>query len=132
MQMESDRMINLTLSRENVEIEKKVILEERFQRVESDPSAKLDESMRTVLFPNHYYGRPIIGWKHEIENLSFDDVIKFYKKYYIPNNATLVLSGDVDFERVKKLTKKYFGKRRKGSALIYENVVDPNMKPQLQ
>jgi len=127
MQMESDRMINLTLSKENVEIEKKVILEERFQRVESDPSAKLDESMRTVLFPNHYYGRPIIGWKHEIENLSFDDVIEFYKKYYVPNNATLVLSGDVDFERVKKLTKKYFGKRRKGNALIYENVVDPNI-----
>ena len=127
MQMESDRMINLTLSEENVEIEKKVILEERFQRVESDPSAKLDESMRTVLFPNHYYGRPIIGWKHEIENLSFDDVIEFYKKYYVPNNATLVLSGDVDFERVKKLTKKYFGKRRKGNALIYENVVDPNI-----
>ena len=128
MQMESDRMINLTLSEENVEIEKKVILEERFQRVESDPSAKLDESMRTVLFPNHYYGRPIIGWKHEIENLSFDDVIEFYKKYYVPNNATLVLSGDVDFERVKKLTKKYFGKRRKGNALIYENVVDPNIE----
>ena len=128
MQMESDRMVNLTLSKENVEIEKKVILEERFQRVESDPSAKLDESMRTVLFPNHYYGRPIIGWKHEIENLSFDDVIEFYKKYYVPNNATLVLSGDVDFERVKKLTKKYFGKRRKGNALIYENVVDPNIE----
>ena len=128
MQMESDRMINLTLSKENVEIEKKVILEERFQRVESDPSAKLDESMRTVLFPNHYYGRPIIGWKHEIENLSFDDVIEFYKKYYVPNNATLVLSGDVDFERVKKLTKKYFGKRRKGKALIHQNVVDPNIE----
>ena len=128
MQMESDRMINLTLSEENVEIEKKVILEERFQRVESDPSAKLDESMRTVLFPNHYYGRPIIGWKHEIENLSFDDVIEFYKKYYVPNNATLVLSGDVDFERVKKLTKKYFGKRRKGKALIHQNVVDPNIE----
>ena len=128
MQMESDRMINLTLSKENVEIEKKVILEERFQRVESDPSAKLDESMRTVLFPNHYYGRPIIGWKHEIENLSFDDVIEFYKKYYVPNNATLVLSGDVDFERVKKLAKKYFGKRRKGKALIHQNVVDPNIE----
>ena len=84
--------------------------------------------MRSILFPNHYYGRPIIGWKHEIENLSFDDVIEFYKKYYVPNNATLVLSGDVDFERVKKLTKKYFGKRRKGNALIYENIVDPNIE----
>ena len=128
MQMESDRMVNLTLTKENVEIEKKVILEERFQRVESDPSAKLDESMRSILFPNHYYGRPIIGWKHEIENLGFDDVINFYKKYYIPNNATLVLSGDVDFENVKKLSKKYFGKRKKGTPLIYENIIDPKLE----
>ena len=65
--MEADRMTNLTLSKENVEIEKQVILEERFQRIESDPSSKLDESMRSILFPNHYYGRPIIGWRHEIE-----------------------------------------------------------------
>ena len=128
MQMEADRMVNLTLTRENVEIEKKVILEERFQRVESDPSAKLDESMRSILFPNHYYGRPIIGWKHEIENLDFNDVIDFYKKYYIPNNATLVLSGDVDFERIKKLSKKYFGKRRKGTPLVYSNVIDPKIE----
>ena len=128
MQMESDRMVNLTLTEDNVEIEKKVILEERFQRVESDPSAKLDESMRSILFPNHYYGRPIIGWKHEIENLGFDDVIEFYKKYYIPNNATLVLSGDVDFENVKKLSKKYFGKRKKGTPLIYESVIDPKLE----
>ena len=113
MKMESDRMVNLTLTRENVETEKKVILEERFQRVESSPSAKLDESMRSILFPNHYYGRPIIGWKHEIENLNFEDIIEFYKQYYVPNNATLVLSGDVDFERVKKLSKKYFGKEEK-------------------
>ena len=127
MKMESDRMVNLTLTRENVETEKKVILEERFQRVESSPSAKLDESMRSILFPNHYYGRPIIGWKHEIENLNFEDIIEFYKQYYVPNNATLVLSGDVDFESIKKLSKKYFGKRKKGKPLIYKNVVDPQM-----
>ena len=132
MQMESDRMVNLTLTKQNVEIEKKVILEERFQRVESDPSAKLDESMRSILFPNHYYGRPIIGWKHEIENLTFDDVIEFYKKYYVPNNATLVLSGDIDFERIKKLSKKYYGKRKKGKPFIYENVTDPNLETSIK
>ena len=128
MKMESDRMVNLTLTRENVETEKKVILEERFQRVESSPSAKLDESMRSILFPNHYYGRPIIGWKHEIENLNFEDIIEFYKQYYVPNNATLVLSGDVDFESIKKLSKKYFGKKKKGKPLIYKNVVDPKWR----
>ena len=80
IQMEADRMTNLTLTKENIEVEKKVILEERFQRIESDPSAKLDESMRSILFPNHYYGRPIIGWKHEIEKLNYNDVLNFYKK----------------------------------------------------
>ena len=132
MQMESDRMVNLTLTKQNVEIEKKVILEERFQRVESDPSAKLDESMRSILFPNHYYGRPIIGWRHEIENLTFEDVIEFYKKYYVPNNATLVLSGDIDLERIKKLSKKYYGKRKKGKPFIYENVTDPNLETSIK
>jgi zinc protease len=125
MQMEADRMANLTLTEENVEIEKKVILEERFQRVESDPSAKLDESMRSILFPNHYYGRPIIGWRHEIENLTFSDVLKFYKKHYIPNNAILVLSGDVEFEEVKKISKKYFGRHKKGKVSFGMNTKDP-------
>ena len=84
IQMEADRMTNLTLSKENVQIEKSVILEERFQRIESDPSSQLDESMRSTPYPNHYYGRPIIGWKHEIENLSYDDVINFYEENYKP------------------------------------------------
>ena len=114
MKMEADRMTNLTLTKENVEIEKQVILEERFQRIESDPSSKLDESMRSILFPNHYYGRPIIGWRHEIEGLTYEDVLSFYKENYKPNNAILVLSGDVDLEKAKKLSKKYFGKIRKG------------------
>ncbi len=128
MKMEADRMVNLTLTKENVEIEKKVILEERFQRVESDPSAKLDESMRSILFPNHYYGRPIIGWRHEIENLTFQDVLKFYKKHYIPNNAVLVLSGDVDFEKVKKISKKYFGRHKKGKVSFGVKTIDPLME----
>ena len=125
MQMEADRMVNLTLTEKNVEIEKKVILEERFQRVESDPSAKLDESMKSILFPNHYYGRPIIGWRHEIEDLTFKDVLMFYKKHYIPNNAVLVLSGDVDFEEVKKISKKYFGRHKKGKVAFGMNTKDP-------
>ncbi len=128
IKMEADRMTNLTLTKENVEIEKRVILEERFQRIESDPSSKLDESMRSILFPNHYYGRPIIGWKHEIEELTYEDVISFYKKNYKPNNAVLVLSGDVDLEKAKKLSKKYFGKIRKGKKDHKLKVTDPNLE----
>ena len=127
MKMEADRMTNLTLTKENVEIEKRVILEERFQRIESDPSSKLDESMRSILFPNHYYGRPIIGWRHEIEGLSYEDVLSFYKENYKPNNAILVLSGDVDLEKAKKLSKKYFGKIRKGKQESKLEVTDHDL-----
>ena len=74
-------MKNLTLTKENVEIERKVILEERFQRIESDPSSLLDETMRKILYPNHPYGRPIIGWKHEIVDLNYEDVKQFYKQF---------------------------------------------------
>ena len=127
MKMEADRMTNLTLTKENIEIEKRVILEERFQRIESDPSSKLDESMRSILFPNHYYGRPIIGWRHEIEGLTYEDVLRFYKENYKPNNAILVLSGDVDLEKAKKLSKKYFGKIRKGKEELKPKVTDPDL-----
>ena len=127
MKMEADRMTNLTLTKENVEIEKQVILEERFQRIESDPSSKLDESMRSILFPNHYYGRPIIGWRHEIEELRYEDVLSFYKENYKPNNAILVLSGDVDLEKAKKLSKKYYGKIRKGKSEPKLKVTDPDL-----
>ncbi len=128
MEMEADRMTNLTLTKKNVEIEKKVILEERFQRIESDPSSQLDESMKSVLFPNHYYGRPIIGWKHEIEQLSYDDVITFYKKNYTPNNATLILSGDIDLPTAKVYAKRYFGRIKKGKKKIDIQTVDPDFK----
>ena len=127
LQMEADRMTNLTLTKQNVEIEKRVILEERFQRIESDPSAKLDESMRSILFPNHYYGRPIIGWKHEIENLNYDDVLNFYKKNYKPDNAILVLSGDIDIKNAKKYAKKYFGKIKNKKQKKIEKLVDPDL-----
>ncbi len=128
MEMEADRMTNLTLTKKNVEIEKKVILEERFQRIESDPSSQLDESMKSILFPNHYYGRPIIGWKHEIEQLSYKDVIKFYKENYIPNNATLILSGDIDLPTAKVYAKRFFGRIKKGDKNKQIQTINPDFK----
>ena len=126
IELEADRMKNLTLTKKNVEIEKKVILEERFQRIESDPSAQLDESMRSILFPNDYYGRPIIGWKHEIENLSYQDVLDFYKDLYNPNNATLILSGDIKFNDAKKLVKKYYKDYKSPHKLKRINLKNPD------
>ena len=128
IELEADRMNNLTLTKKNVEIEKKVILEERFQRIESDPSAQLDESMRTVLFPNDYYGRPIIGWKHEIENLSYDDVIDFYKENYKPNNAILILSGDIKFKNAKKLVNKYYKSIKSSQKIKLNKLNNPDLK----
>ena len=128
IEMEADRMKNLSLTKKMVEIEKKVILEERFQRVESDPSSLLDESMRSILYPNSYYGRPIIGWKSEIEKLSYEDVIDFYKKNYSPNNAILILTGDITLKEAKKMVKKYYGDYKK---LPNENnfiVKDPDIR----
>jgi len=128
IEMEADRMKNLILNRKIVEIEKKVILEERFQRVESDPSSLLDESIKSSLFPNSYYGRPIIGWKKDIKNLNYSDVKKFYKKFYSPNNAILVLSGDISLNKAKKLTKKYFGEIKSSGKINSIKVSDPDLK----
>lgn len=128
IQLEADRMKNLTLTKKNVEIEKKVILEERFQRIESDPSAQLDESMRSILFPNNYYGRPIIGWKHEIEDLTYEDVNSFYKELYNPNNAILILSGDIKFFEAKKLVKKYYGDIKTSKSEKITKLKDPDLK----
>ena len=128
IKLEADRMQNLTLTKKNVEIEREVILEERFQRIESNPSSQLDESMRSILYPNNYYGRPIIGWKHEIEKLNHDDVINFYKNFYKPNNATLVLSGDVKFSEAKEIVEKYYGNIKALDSLKRKVVSDPNLK----
>ena len=128
IELEADRMKNLVLSKQNVDTEKKVILEERFQRVESNPSAQLDESMRNILYPNNYYGRPIIGWKHEIENLFYDDIIKFYETNYSPENAILVLSGDVKLKDVKRLVNKYYGNFENISKNKRIKLIDPDLK----
>tara|TARA_Y100000589_G_scaffold141523_1_gene135086 strand:+ start:3637 stop:4950 length:1314 start_codon:yes stop_codon:yes gene_type:complete len=128
IEMEADRMKNLSLTKKMVEIEKKVILEERFQRIESDPSSLLDESMRSILYPNSYYGRPIIGWKSEIENLDYEDVISFYEKHYSPNNAILILTGDINLKEAKRIVRKYYGDYKK---LPNENnfiVKDPDIR----
>ena len=128
IELEADRMKNLTLTKKNVEIEKKVILEERFQRIDSDPSAQLDESMRSILYPNDYYGRPIIGWKHEIENLSYDNVIDFYNENYNPSNAILILSGDIKFKNAKKLVNKYYKSIKSSPKLKRNKLNNPDLQ----
>ena len=109
MSMESDRMKNIRLTPENIRTERGVVIEERNQRTENSPGALMNEQMNAVQYHNHRYGVPIIGWMHEIEELDLEDTLAFYKLYYSPNNAILVVSGDVDPENVRTLAEKYYG-----------------------
>ncbi len=109
MQMEADRMNNLRLTQEDIETERQVILEERNQRTENNPSALAREQFSAAQFMNHRYGVPVIGWKHEMEELSLEDALGFYDLYYSPNNAILVVAGDVKPEEVRALAETYYG-----------------------
>jgi zinc protease len=109
MEMEADRMRGLQMTEEDVATERDVVLEERNQRTDSDPSALFREQMRAAQFLNHRYGVPIIGWRHEIEQLNRDDAFAFYEQYYAPNNTVLVVAGDVDPDEVKALAQTHYG-----------------------
>ncbi|WP_299371397.1 pitrilysin family protein [uncultured Tateyamaria sp.] len=109
MRMEADRMRNINFTDQNVATERDVILEERNQRTDSNPRALFSEQMNAAQYLNHRYGVPIIGWRHEMETLDKADALGFYDTYYYPNNAILVVSGDVDPEEVRSLAETYYG-----------------------
>ena len=109
MQMEADRMNNLTLLPEEVATERQVIIEERAQRTDSNPGALAGEQIRAAQYQNHRYGVPVIGWKHEMEALTLEDARDWYDLYYAPNNATLVVAGDVVPADVLALAQQYYG-----------------------
>ena len=109
MQYEADRMNNLVLTEDDIVSERGVILEERNQRTENSPNALAREQMRASQFLNHRYGVPIIGWKHEMETLDMDDALSFYDLYYSPNNAILVVAGDVQPGEVLALAQEHYG-----------------------
>ena len=109
MEYESDRMRNLVLTDEVVAPERDVVLEERRMRTDSDPSAQLNEAVQAALFPHHPYGKPIIGWEHEIETLDRRDALAYYERFYTPENAVLVVAGDVAADEVRRLAEASYG-----------------------
>lgn len=109
MEMEADRMRDLDMSESDVATERDVVLEERAQRTDSNPGALFAEQRRAAQFLNHPYGIPIIGWRHEIEALNRADAFAFYQRYYAPNNAILVVAGDVDAQEVFALAQTHYG-----------------------
>lgn len=109
MKMEAERMTGLVLTEKEIEPERQVVLEERSFRVDNQPGAQLAEQMDAVLFMNHPYRRPVIGWEQEIRALSIEDIRAFYKKWYAPDNAILVVAGDITMDQLRPLAEKYFG-----------------------
>ena len=109
MRIESDRMTNLVIAEKEAVSEIQVVIEERRTRTDNRPSSQLDEHIGTALFMNHPYRIPIIGWMHELRTLTADDARAFYKRHYAPNNAILVLTGDVTVDEVRPLAEKYYG-----------------------
>ena len=109
MKMEADRMSNLRLTDEVVYPERDVIIEERRQRIENEPADRIGEQINATLYVHHPYGTPVIGWPQEMAGLTREDAERFYKTWYAPNNAILVVSGDVTAEELKPLAEKYYG-----------------------
>jgi len=130
MSMEADRMVNLRLTEKEVLTERDVILEERRSRVDNDPSAILAEQMDATLYYSHPYAIPVIGWEHEIAKLDREDALSFYKHYYAPNNAILVVSGDVTADEVRKLAEDTYGKIPANPAVASKRM-RPTEPPQL-
>ena len=110
MAFEADRMHGLVLDDAVVAPERDVVLEERRMRVETDPSAQLSEAMAASLFVHHPYGIPIIGWMHEIEGLNREHALAYYKRFYTPENAILVVAGDVTPDEVRRLADETYGR----------------------
>ena len=108
MKMESDRMQNLVVTEEEFKKEIQVVMEERRWRTDDKPKAQVNELFNSLIFRAHPYGRPIVGWMSDLENMTHEDALEWYKNWYSPSNAILVIGGDVDTQKVFAEAKKYF------------------------
>jgi len=110
MEFEADRMVNLVIDDAAIATEREVIIEERRSRTDSEPAGQLSEAISATLYQNSRYGIPIIGWGHEMAKLDRADAQSFYDRYYTPNNAVLVVAGDVTETEVRRLAEATYGK----------------------
>jgi zinc protease len=115
LELEADRMVNALLGEKFFEAEKRVIQEERRLRVDDNPAAALGELAGAVTYMVHPYRRPVIGWMHDIENLTRQDLVDFYKLYYSPNNAFIVVTGDFSTDEILPKIKTAYGKIPRGA-----------------
>jgi zinc protease len=110
MALEADRITGLVLTDDVVRPELNVVLEEQNMRVANNPAARLSEQMDAALYLNHPYGRPVIGWRPEIEQLNREDALAFYRRFYSPNNAIVIVAGDITPDEVKADAEATYGK----------------------
>ena len=110
MQLEADRMRHLNLDAGEFAQEIKVVMEERRQRTDDSPHARLGEQLQAVAYQTHPYRVPVIGWMNDLENMTVQDARDWYRRWYAPNNACVVVVGDVDHQAVFKLAQMYYGR----------------------
>ena len=125
MRLEADRMTGVVFETQNFEAERQVVLEERLQRTENTPSGLFREQLRAASWQAHPYGRPLIGWRHEIEALTQEQVEAYYRRHYGPANALLVVAGDIDAESLRPLAERTFGAVPPGGEPIPARPAEP-------
>jgi zinc protease len=125
MDLESDRMQNLLLDPKDFLSERDVVKEERRMRYEDDPTNTMLEQMMATAFAAHPYQWPVIGWMADLGNLTRDDLYQHYRAYYAPNNATIVVVGDIDQAKVLALVQKYFGSIPRGPEVPKVGAAEP-------
>ena len=128
IKLEADRMANLNLTDEEFAKEIKVVMEERRWRTEDKPQSKVNEQFNSTIYHVHPYGRPVVGWMNDLENMTAADAREWYNTWYAPNNATLVVVGDVNAQDVLKLTKQYFGPLKPHALPARKPQVEPEQK----
>ena len=109
LELEADRMVNLSFAEEEFAKESKVVMEERRSRTDDDPHSQLHEQLMATIYISHPYRSPVVGWMNDLQNMQLADARGWYEKWYAPNNATLVVAGDVQAEEVFSLAEKFFG-----------------------
>ncbi|QXM23348.1 insulinase family protein [Elioraea tepida] len=125
MAMEADRMVNLLLDEKDIAPERLVVVEERRQVVENNPRSRFRERLAAVFYVNSPYGRPVIGWEDEIRAIDRESLLAFYKRFYLPANAIVVVQGDVDVETVRRLAEDTYGQIPSGPAPVRARPQEP-------
>ena len=118
--LESERLMHATMAdgKKGLETQRNVVLEERNQRIDNQPYGTFRSNTMGMLYEKHPYGHPLIGYQDHIENATKEQLNSFYNEFYVPNNAVLVVAGDIEIEKTKKLIEDYFGPIKKGDEVV--------------